>query len=73
MTSFYPDYNLQNRIQGSKLAVSTGGIPSIRMDTLDTKKTGDFQTVFKGMVDNLNKELLIILLNSGLIVLPVSK
>ena len=57
MTSFYPNYNLPNRIQGSKLVTGTGGIPSMRMDSIDTKKTGDFQTVLKGMVDNLNKEL----------------
>jgi flagellar hook-basal body complex protein FliE len=57
MTSFYPNYNLPNRIQSSKLAIGTGEMPSMRLDSVNTKKNGDFQTVFKGMLDNLNKEL----------------
>ena len=57
MTSFYPNYNLTERISGSKLATGFNGIPSMRMDSIDTKKNADFKTVFAGMVDNFNKEL----------------
>lgn len=57
MSNFYPNINLQDRISGSKLAPGIGSLPSMRMDSIDTKKNGDFKTVFAGMVDNLNKEL----------------
>ncbi len=57
MSSYIPKYDLQSRIQGSKIAPGFGGIPSARLDGMGTKKTADFQTVFAGMVDNLNKEL----------------
>ena len=57
MTSFYPNYNLPDRIQSSKLYTGYGDVPSIRMDKIDTKNTGDFKSMFAGMLDNFNKEL----------------
>ena len=57
MSSFYPNYNIADRISGSKIAPGFGGIPSARLDSIDTKKTGDFKTVFTGMMENLNNEL----------------
>ena len=57
MSSFYPQYSLQDRIQHTKLAPGFGGIPSARLDSIDNKKTADFQTVFSGMVDKFNQEL----------------
>lgn len=57
MTSFYPSYNLPARIQHTKLAPEFGGIPSARMDRIETPSTGDFKTVFSGLIENFNKEL----------------
>ena len=57
MSGFYPHYNLQDRIQHTKLVQGFGGIPSARLDGMGVKKTGDFQTVFTGMVEKFNNEL----------------
>ncbi len=57
MSSFYPGYNLSDRIQHTKLAPGFGGIPSARMERIETPATGDFKTVFTGLVENFNKEL----------------
>ena len=57
MTNFYPSYNLPARIQHTKLAPEFGAIPSARMDRIETPATGDFKSVFSGLVENFNKEL----------------
>ena len=57
MSSYIPKYDLQSRIQGSKIAPGFGGIPSARLDSMDTTKKADFQTVFAGMIENFNKEV----------------
>ena len=57
MSGFYPSYDLPGRIQHTKLANGFGGIPSARLDSIDTKKNADFRTVFAGMADKLNQEL----------------
>ncbi len=57
MSSFYTSYNLPDRIQNTKLDSGFGGIPSARMDGIDTSEKGDFKKVFSGMLENFNKEL----------------
>lgn len=57
MSNFYPNINISDRMSGSKIAPGFGGIPSMRLDSIDTKKNADFKTVFTGMVNDLNKEL----------------
>ena len=57
MASFYPNINLADRIQHTKLAPGIGGMPSARMERVETPATGDFKTVFSGLVENFNNEL----------------
>lgn len=57
MTSFYPSYNLADRIQHTKLDSGIAGMPSARIERIETPATGDFKTVFSGLVENFNQEL----------------
>ncbi len=57
MSSFYPKINLQDRMQHTKLDSFGAGLPSARMDRIETPSTGDFKTVFSGLVENFNQEL----------------
>ena len=57
MTSFYPSYNLADRIQHTKLDSGVAGMPSARIERIETPATGDFKTVFSGLVENFNQEL----------------
>lgn len=57
MADFYPNYNLQDRIQHTKLDTGLYGMPSARMDRVEKPSTGDFKAVFSGLVENFNTEL----------------
>ncbi len=57
MGDFYPSYNLPARIQHTKLDSGLYGIPSARMERMETPATGDFKAVFSGLVENFNQEL----------------
>lgn len=57
MASFYPNINLADRIQHTKLDTGVGGMPSARMERMETPATGDFKSVFSGLVENFNQEL----------------
>lgn len=50
---FYPQYDLEARIQHTKLD-SWGSIPSARMNRVEEPATADFQSVMSGLVENLN-------------------
>ena len=50
---FYPRYDLEARIQHTKLD-SWGDIPSARMSRVEEPKTADFQSVMSGLVENMN-------------------
>ena len=57
MADFYPKYNLPERIQHTKLDSGLYGMPSARMDRIEKPSTGDFKTVFSGIIENFNTEL----------------
>lgn len=57
MADFYPNYNLQDRIQHTKLDTGLYGMPSARLDRIEKPATGDFKAVFSGLVENFNTEL----------------
>ena len=57
MGDFYPSYNLPARIQDTKLDSRLYGIPSGRMERIETPATGNFKAVFSGLVENFNQEL----------------
>lgn len=50
---FYPQYDLEARIQHTKLD-SWGSIPSARMSRVEEPAVSDFQSVMSGLVENLN-------------------
>lgn len=54
---FYPQYNLAGRIQHTKLDTGFGGIPSARMDRVETSSSPDFKQVMSGLIENLNTDL----------------
>ena len=53
LNSFYPRYDLEARIQHSKID-SWGAIPSARMNRVEEVGTADFSSVMSGLVENLN-------------------
>jgi len=57
MTDFYPNINLADRMQHTKLDSGVTGMPSARMERVETPSAGDFKSVFSGLVENLNQEL----------------
>ena len=50
---FYPHYDLEARIQHTKLD-SWGDIPSARMNRVEEPATTDFKGVMSGLVENMN-------------------
>ena len=50
---FYPQYDLEARIQHTKLD-SWGNIPSARMNRVEEPAGADFQSVMSGLVENMN-------------------
>ena len=53
---FYPQYDLEARIQHTKLD-SWGNIPSARMNRVEETESTDFQSVMSGLVENLNTSM----------------
>jgi len=51
---FYPRYDLEARIQHSKLDSGVWNIPSARMDRIEDHEGQDFKTVMSGLVENFN-------------------
>ena len=53
---FYPQYDLEARIQHTKLD-TWGNIPSARMNRIEEPATTNFQSVMSGLVENLNTSM----------------
>ena len=53
---FYPQYDLEARIQHTKLD-SWGDIPSARMSRMEEPATTDFQSVMSGLVEGMNESM----------------
>ena len=51
---FYPNYELESRIQHTKLDSWGYTMPSARMNRIEGPDTADFSTVMSGLVENLN-------------------
>ena len=51
---FYPRYDLEARIQHTKLDSWGYDIPSARMNQVEEVGTADFSSVMSGLVENLN-------------------
>ena len=51
---FYPRYDLEARIQHSKIDAWGNGMPSARMNRVEEVGTADFSSVMSGLVENLN-------------------
>ena len=54
---FIPRYDLEARIQHTKLDSWGYDIPSARMDRIEEPATADFSSVMSGLVENLNNEM----------------
>ena len=51
---FYPRYDLEARIQHTKLDSWNYDMPSARMNRVEEVGTADFSSVMSGLVENLN-------------------
>lgn len=54
---FIPRYDLEARIQHSKIDSWGYDIPSARMNRVEEPSTADFSSVMSGLVENLNTEM----------------
>ena len=54
---FYPRYDLEARIQHSKLDTGMWGIPAARMSRIEDHEGQDFKAVMSGLVENFNQTL----------------
>ena len=54
---FYPRYDLEARIQHTKLDSWGYDIPSARMNRVEEVGTADFLSVMSGLVENLNTQM----------------
>ncbi len=54
---FYPRYDLEARIQHTKLDSWGHDIPSARMNRVEEIGTADFSSVMSGLVENLNTQM----------------
>ena len=54
---FYPKYDLEARIQHTKLDSWGYDIPSARMNRVEEPSTTDFSSVMSGLVENLNTDM----------------
>ena len=53
---FYPHYDLEARIQHTKLD-SWGDFPSARMSRIEEPATTDFKSVMSGLVEGMNESM----------------
>jgi len=56
INGFYPNYDLEARIQHTKLD-SWGDIPSARMSRMEEPATTDFKSVMSGLVEGMNESM----------------
>ena len=54
---FYPRYDLEARIQHTKLDSWGYDMPSARMNRVEEPSTVNFQSVMSGLVENLNTSM----------------
>ncbi|MBQ4114746.1 flagellar hook-basal body complex protein FliE [bacterium] len=54
---FYPRYDLEARIQHSKIDSWGYQMPSARMNRVEEVGTADFSSVMSGLVENLNTQM----------------
>ena len=54
---FYPRYDLEARIQHSKIDSWGFNMPSARMSRVEEPTTADFSSVMSGLVENLNTQM----------------
>ena len=54
---FYPRYDLEARIQHSKIDSWGYNMPSARMSRIEEPATTDFSSVMSGLVENLNTDM----------------
>jgi flagellar hook-basal body complex protein FliE len=54
---FYPRYDLEARIQHTKLDSWGYDIPSARMNRVEEVGTADFSSVMSGLIENLNTQM----------------
>ena len=54
---FYPQYNLEARIQHTKLDSWGYDMPSARMSRVEDMQGTDFSSVMSGLVENLNTQI----------------
>ena len=56
-TGFYPRYDLQGRIQHTKMDPGFAGMPTARMGRVETPETADFKSVMSGLIEKFNTDL----------------
>jgi len=56
-TGFYPRYDLQSRIQHTKMDPGIGNMPSARVGRVETPETADFKQVMSGLIEKFNTDL----------------
>lgn len=56
INGFYPNYDLEARIQHTKLD-SWGDNPSARINRVEAPSTADFKSVMSGLVEGLNTSM----------------
>ena len=57
LNSFSPRYDLEARIQHSKIDSWGYDIPSARMNRVEEPSTANFSSVMSGLVENLNTQM----------------
>ncbi|MCQ2754118.1 MAG: flagellar hook-basal body complex protein FliE [bacterium] len=57
LNGFYPQYDLEARIQHSKIDSWGYNMPSARMNRVEEPSTADFSSVMSGLVENLNTQM----------------
>ncbi len=55
--NFYPHYDLAGRIQHTKLDTGINGMPSARLNRVESNGSPDFKQVMSGLMENFNAEL----------------
>ena len=57
LNGFYPQYDLEARIQHSKIDSWGYDMPPARMNRIEEPSTADFSSVMSGLVENLNTQM----------------
>ena len=57
-SSYFPNYDLNSRISGTKLDTGIGyNMPTARLDSINNNEAVNFKDVLSGLVDNLNEQV----------------